>query len=57
MSLIVVGNLWGSFLLINALTGAETVTYTRIMKSRVEQRSLRMAYRKGGLGALYRLRW
>ena len=48
---------WGVIIFTNALTGSQPVVYTRLMKSRVEQRSLRVAYRRGGLGFLYRLRW
>lgn len=57
MILILAGNLWGILLLVNAVSGDQPVMYTRLMESRAEQRSLRVAYRRGGLGLLYRLRW
>lgn len=55
--IVLTGHLWGIILLINAISGDQHVTYTRLLESRAEQKSLRVAYRRGGLGFLYRLRW
>lgn len=57
LSLILVSFSWGGILLVNAVSGSKPVTYTRLTKSRVEQRSLAVAYRRGSLGWLYRVRW
>lgn len=48
---------WGNFLLLNAVSKSNPVVYSRLSKTRVEQRSYRVAYRRGGLGWLYRMRW
>ena len=48
---------WGNFLLFNAISKSSPVVYSRLTKTRVEQRSMRIAYRRGGLGWLYRMRW
>ncbi|MFK7823876.1 MAG: hypothetical protein AB8G05_06960 [Oligoflexales bacterium] len=57
LGLILVSFSWGGVLLVNAVSGSKPVTYTRLTKSRVEQRSLAVAYRRGSLGWLYRVRW
>lgn len=58
MVLLIVIHAWGALLALNALTGSSLpVTYTRLTQSRVEQRSMAVAYRRGGFGWLFRSRW
>ncbi|MDD9950843.1 MAG: hypothetical protein OXT67_04685 [Zetaproteobacteria bacterium] len=58
MLMLCVFHSWGAFLGMNALTGNNRpVVYTRLTQSRVAQRSMAVAYRRGGLGWLFRTRW
>ena len=58
MAVLILFHTWGALLAVNAFTGSSSpVTYTRLTQSRVEQRSMAVAYRRGGFGWLFRTRW
>lgn len=44
-------------LLINALTGSQSITYGTVFKTDHNDRTLNLSYKKGGLGFRYQTRW